>query len=69
MNYNGSKAYNAEGWKCEECCKLDTEDHLLDCSGYKELRKNLDLENELELSEYLYKIYEKRKTNNTVTRI
>ena len=69
MNYKGSKAYKAEGWKCEECCKLDTEDHLLDCSGYKELRKNLDLENELELSEYLYKIYEKRKTNNTVTRI
>ena len=43
-NYKGVKKYKAEGWKCEECQNLDSEEHLLWCKGYEEMRENLNLE-------------------------
>ena len=36
LNYKGVKKYKAEGWKCEECQNLDSEEHLLWCKGYEE---------------------------------
>ena len=60
LNYKGIKRYAAAGWKCEECSNLDSEEHILWCSGYEEFRENLDLENEKDLSKYLQKIYLKR---------
>jgi hypothetical protein len=48
LNYKVIK--RAAGWKCEESLNLDSEEHLLWCSGYDEFRKNLDLENERDLS-------------------
>ena len=59
-NYKGSKSYIAEGWKCEECLNLDTEDHLESCSGYASMRVNLDLENDKDPSSYLHQIFLKR---------
>ena len=60
MNYKGSKKYTAEGWKCEECLELDTEDHLEWCIGYEGFRENLNLENDKDLATYLHKIFMKR---------
>ena len=60
LNYKGTKRYREEGWKCDECSNLDSEDHLLWCSGYEHMRENLDLENEKDLSKYLHRIYLKR---------
>ena len=60
LNYKGTKRYQEQGWKCDECSNLDSEDHLLWCSGYELLRENLDLENEKDLSRYLQKIFLKR---------
>ena len=59
MNYKGDKKYKQEGWKCDDCLQLDTEDHLLSCIGYEELRKNLNLEINKDLAAYLHKIYMK----------
>ena len=50
------KKYKAVGWKCDECQHLDSEEHLLWCKGYEEIREYLDIENEKELSSYLEKI-------------
>ena len=60
LNYKGNQRYKAEGWKCDECSFLDSEDHLLWCSGYEHIREDLDLGNEKNLSKYLHKIYLKR---------
>ena len=61
LNFKGVKKYKAEGWKCNECSNLDSEEHLLWCHGYRHLRVNINLENEKELSQYLHKIFLKRK--------
>ena len=63
----GSMTYTAEGWKCEECLKLNTEDHLRWCTGYKDIRENLNLENDKDLATYLHKIFIKRSDKNTAT--
>ena len=60
MNYKGTKHYEKQGWKCEECFCLDSEDHLLWCSGYEELRSGLDLNDYKQLSLYLHKIHLRR---------
>ena len=63
LNYKGVKKYKADGWKCDECSELDSEEHLLWCHGYSHLRVNMNLENEKELSQYLHKIFLKRKVS------
>ena len=61
LNFKGVKKYKAEGWKCDECSQHDSEEHLLWCQGYTHFCENMNLENEKELSQYLHKIFLKRK--------
>ena len=56
LNYKGTPKYRQQGWKCDECLCLDSEDHLLWCGGYENLRTGLDLENYKQLSLYLHRI-------------
>ena len=56
MNYKGDSSYAKSLWKCQECGNQDSEIHLLWCSGYAELRKDLDLESDKDLCSYLQKI-------------
>ena len=60
LNYKGVKQYELQGWKCNECGNLDSEDHLLWCDGYMDLRESLNLGTDKDLSEYLQKIQIKR---------
>ena len=60
LNYKGMKSYQKDGWKCEDCSCLDSEDHLLWCEGYEDMRDGLDLEDEKQLSVYLHRIHLKR---------
>ena len=64
LNYKGVKKYEAEGWKCEDCSNLDSEDHLLWCIGYEDIRQGLDLSSDHDLSLYLHKIHLKRSKKN-----
>ena len=60
LNYKGVKKYELEGWKCNECGNLDSEDHLLWCVGYMDLRESLNLDTDKDLSQYLQNIKMKR---------
>ena len=60
LNYKGVKRFELQGWKCNECGNLDSEDHLLWCDGYFDLRESLNLNLDKDLSEYLQKIRTKR---------
>ena len=60
LNYKGVKKYELEGWKCNECVNLDSEDHLLWCVGYMDLRESLNLDTDKDLSQYLQNIKMKR---------
>ena len=69
LNYKGNKRYESEGWKCDYCLHLDSEDHLLWCEEYESIRENLNLEKDKDLSLYLHKIHISRgkKNKNPVT--
>ena len=60
MNYKGDSSYAKSLWKCQECGNQDSERHLLWCSGYAELRKDLDLASDKNLCLYLQKIIQLR---------
>ena len=60
MNYKGDPTYAKSLWKCQECGNQDSEKHLLWCSGYAELRKDLDLDVDKDLCSYLQKIIQIR---------
>ena len=49
MNFKGEKQYKNNGWKCNSCGELDTQEHLVTCEGYSYLRigKNLDQDKDL----------------------
>ena len=65
LNYKGVKKYKAESWKSDECQNLDSEEHLLWCKGYEEIREHWNLENEKELSSYIQKIVQKNEAKKT----
>ena len=60
MNYKGDQNYAKSLWKCQKCGNQDSEIHLLWCSGYADLRKDLDLGSNKDLCSYLQKIIQQR---------
>ena len=60
MNYKGDPSYAKSLWKFHKCGNQDSEIHLLWCSGYAELRKDLDLASDQDLCSYLQKILKLR---------
>ena len=50
-------------WMCDGCrSHQDTQKHVLSCSAFKDLRKNLDLDKENDLVEYFSLVIRRRKT-------
>ena len=60
MNYKGDQSYAKSLWKCNQCKNQDTNSHLLWCSGYKELRKGLNLKDDKDLCSYIQKVIQMR---------
>ena len=61
MNYKGNPLYEKQLWKCNKCQKIDSEEHILWCDGYKELREGKNLDNDKDLCKYLQKIQKIRE--------
>ena len=38
MNYKGEPKYIKNGWKCQDCDVPDTQDHIIRCPCYQQLR-------------------------------
>ena len=55
-NYKGDPEFRANNWKCQECQVLDTQDHVVRCPVYLNLRTGKDLENDKDLVEYFRKV-------------
>ena len=56
MNYKGVPLYSKNLWKCENCDIPDTQEHLIRCPSYNNLRIEKDLDNDKDLVEYFRKI-------------
>ena len=60
MNYKGDPRYEKQLWKCEQCFQMDSEKHVLFCSGFAHLRQNKDLNCDKDLVKYLSEVYKIR---------
>ena len=63
-NYKGDPDFRANNWKCQECQVLDTQDHVVRCPVYLNLRTGKDLENDKDLVEYFRKVINIRSIDN-----
>ena len=60
MNFKGNASYAKELWKCSHCNNQDSESHLLWCTKYEDMRKDLNLGNDSDLCNYLQKVFKSR---------
>ena len=57
MNYSSDPKYKAELWKCGSCqVSRDTQDHVLWCPSYSELRQGRNLDCDRDLTRYLHDV-------------
>ena len=56
MNFSHNTQYSKTQWKCNDCHRMDSENHLLWCESYKKLRENKNLDNDKDLCKYLHDI-------------
>ena len=60
MNYKGEPKYIKNGWKCQDCDVPDTQDHIIRCPCYKELRVGKNLSSDKDLVEYFRRVIQIR---------
>ena len=65
-NYPGHKKYEQSDWKCQACNQQVREDqeHVTQCEGYEDLRREKDLANEEDLVQFFTKVMKRRHEMN-----
>ena len=61
LNYKNDPKNLKKLWKCSECDYIDSQDHILWCEGYTELRKNKDLDDDYDLTRYFQQVMQLRE--------
>ena len=61
LNYKNDPRNVKKLWKCTECDYIDSQDHILWCEGYSELRKNKDLDSDYDLTSYFQQVMQCRE--------
>ena len=70
FNYMSDKKYEKSNWACDFCLEIkkkynpDSITHAINCEGYQNLRKNANLENEVDMIDYFIKIVKFRNDLN-----
>ena len=60
-NYKGDHTFKSNGWKCQECQVLDTQEHVVRCPIYISLRNGKDLSSDRDLVQYFRRVIDIRK--------
>ena len=60
MNFKNHPKYIQDAWICSGCTLMDSQEHLLWCSGYSQLRVGLDLGSDEDLAHYYRSIIRMR---------
>ena len=56
-NFKHDKEYEENLWRSESCCsRIETQEHVLVCPAYAELREGLDVNNDKDLVSYFEKV-------------
>ena len=61
LNYKNDPKSLKKLWKYTECDYIDSQDHILWCEGYTELRKNKDLDDDYDLTRYFQQVMQLRE--------
>ena len=64
MNFKGEPKYIKNGWKCQDCDTPDTQDHILRCPCYQQLRVGKNLESDKDLVQYFRKVIQIREKSD-----
>ena len=56
MNFKGIKSYAVDNWQCNDCKVPDTQEHVLSCPAYNNLRVGKDLQKDKDLVDYFRQI-------------
>ena len=56
LNYKNDPANKRSKWKCDDCTSIDSQDHILWCPAYSDFRKDMDLENDKDLTKYFQQV-------------
>ena len=61
-NYSNDKGYRQSLWQCPSCnISIDTQSHIMWCESYKELRENLNFDDNKDLANYIGKVLKIRE--------
>ena len=63
MNFMNDPVFAKQNYKCENCDKLCSTDHILICEGYKQLREGKDLSSDSDLITYFQDVIRIRENN------
>ena len=61
MNFKGNPRYAKNGWKCLECDTSDTQDHIVRCRSYQDIRIGKDLNSDKDLVDYFRAVIKMRE--------
>ena len=57
FNYKNDPIHRAKLWQCDSCqSSIETQDHILWCPSYSELREGKNINDDKDLIEYLKKV-------------
>ena len=56
MNYKGMSEFRKAGWKCQECDEPDTQEHIMVCPQYENLRRGKVLSKDKDLVDYFREV-------------
>ena len=61
FNYKNDPKFSSELWRCDSCqtC-IESQDHVLWCPAYRELREDKNISNDKDLIEYMKKVLQIR---------
>ena len=64
-NYSHDPKYQKDLWKCDSCeSSIETQEHILWCPAYSELRKDKDINNDHDLITYIKNVMKVREKLN-----
>ena len=58
LNFPSDPEFRRQGYRCSFCSAVSSQNHLRFCSRYEELRRGRNLEDEIEMIEYIADIME-----------
>ena len=76
MNFPSDEVFASQMWSCSGCGRSeqgyelagsrDTQQHIMLCPGYEDLRENINMEDDRELVKYFSQVIKRRKDLDNV---